>query len=60
MKIKAKIAPQVYDISIVTDTDYPDHIEIHLLGKHGEILEGGQFNLQDFLNHVMEFYNLHY
>lgn len=60
MKITAKIAPEVYDISIVTDTDYPDKVEIHLLGKHGDILEGGQFDLDAFLQHIMEFYDRYY
>jgi hypothetical protein len=49
--------PVVYDISITTDTDYPNLVEIALLDKNGAIIEGGQFNLQDFLAVVLEFYN---
>lgn len=60
MKIKARLAPEVYDVSIVTDTDYPDKVEIHLLGEYGQIIEGGQFDLQAFLQHIMEFYNENY
>jgi len=57
MKITRVYNPVVYDISITTDTDYPNLVEIALLDKNGAIIEGGQFNLQDFLAVVLEFYN---
>jgi hypothetical protein len=60
MQFNVKISPQVYDISITTDEDYPDKVEIHLLDKHGAIIEGGQFDLDLFLEHIMEFYNSNY
>ncbi len=60
MKIKAQILPDIYDISITTDSDYPDKVEIHLLDKHGAIVEGGQFDLELFLQHIMEFYDKWY
>ena len=55
-----KIEPIIYDISVTTDEDYPDKIEIHLLDKDGVIVEGGQFDLAMFLDHIMEFYHKHY
>ena len=62
MKIKVKRTqePEVCDIAITTDTDYPDKVEIHLLDHQGAIIEGGQFDLKAFLDHVMAFYNEHY
>ena len=43
-------------ISITTDLDYPNKVEIHIL-EDGEIVEGGQFDLDAFVKHVLEFYN---
>lgn len=60
MKITVKNQPEIYNIAITTDTDYPDKVEIHLLDQAGAIAEGGQFDLAMFLEHVMEFYNKHY
>lgn len=60
MQINVKVAPVVYDIAITTDSDYPGKVEIHLLDQQGAILEGGQFDLKQFLDHVMEFYNSNY
>lgn len=60
MKIKAHFLPDIYDVSITTDSDYPDKVEIHLLDQQGAIVEGGQFDLADFLQHVMAFYDKNY
>jgi hypothetical protein len=60
IKVKRPQEPEVYDISITTDTDYPDKVEIHLLNQQGAIIEGGQFDLKEFLDHVMAFYNENY
>jgi hypothetical protein len=60
MQINVKMQPRVYDISITTDDDYPDKVEIHLLDRDGAIIEGGQFDLHAFLDHVMEFYDANY
>ena len=57
---KPKREREIYDISVTTDADYPDKVEIHLLDKDGAIVEGGQFDLKLFIRHVMEFYNLYY
>jgi hypothetical protein len=43
-------------ISITTDLDYPDKVEIHIL-EDGVIVEGGQFDMDAFIAHVLEFYN---
>jgi hypothetical protein len=60
MKIKAHFLPDIYDVSITTDEDYPDKVEIHLLDQQGVIVEGGQFDLEAFLQHIMEFYDKYY
>ena len=60
MRINVKMQPEVYDIAITTDEDYPGKVEIHLLDKDGAIVEGGQFDLNMFLDHVMEFYHMYY
>jgi hypothetical protein len=60
MKFKLKKYPEIYDVGIITDSDYPDKVEIHLLDKEGAVVEGGQFDLAMFLEHVMEFYYKHY
>lgn len=43
-------------VQIVYDEDYPDKVEIHLTDDRGVILEGEQFDIDKFINHVMEFY----
>lgn len=60
MKLTLKKHPEIYDIGITTDRDYPDKVEIHLLDQNGAIVEGGQFDLAMFLEHVMQFYHAHY
>lgn len=49
----------IQNISIVVDPDYPDKVEIHML-EDGAIVEGGQFDLEAFVQHVLEFYNRNY
>jgi len=60
MKFTIKQHPEIYDVGITTDQDYPDKVEIHLLDEDGAIVEGGQFDLAMFLEHVMEFYHANY
>lgn len=44
------------NIVFTIDEDYPDKIEISILEK-GVIVEGGQFDLDEFMNHVLKFYD---
>lgn len=46
-------------ISITTDYDYPDKVEIGIV-ENGVLVEGGQFDLDSFIKHVLEFYNKNY
>lgn len=52
-----KINKQVVNVKIATDEDMPDKVRITLLDKDGEMLEGGTFDLGEFIDHVLEFYN---
>ena len=47
------------NISITIDSDYPNKVEIHIL-EDGAIVEGGQFDLDDFIRHVVDFYHFNY
>lgn len=47
------------NISITFDPDYPDKVEIGIL-EQGAVVEGGQFDLASFIDHVLEFYNANY
>lgn len=47
-------------VEIVTDSGRPDKVEIYLLDGEGERVEGGTFDLNLFMNKVIEFYNEHY
>ena len=49
----------IANINITYDPDYPDKVEIGIV-ENGVIVEGGQFDLEDFLMHVMKFYNERY
>lgn len=46
-------------ISITTDPDYPDKVEIHMI-EDGAIVEGGQFDIDAFIAAVLAFYNANY
>ena len=46
-------------VRITYDPDYPNKIEIAML-EDGVIVEGGQFDLGEFMNTVLEFYNERY
>ena len=50
---------ELYDIRITTDPDYPDKVEIEML-ENGVGVEGGQFDLDDFLRYILAFYNERY
>jgi hypothetical protein len=47
-------------VEIVTDSNKPDRVELYLLDGLGERMEGGTFDLNLFMNKVIEFYNEHY
>ena len=47
-------------VEIVTDGNRPDKVEIYLLDGMGERVEGGTFDLNLFMNKVIEFYNEHF
>ena len=47
-------------VEIVTDSNKPDRVELYLLDGAGERIEGGTFDLNLFMNKVIEFYNEHY
>ena len=47
-------------VEIVTDTNRPDKVELYLLDGAGERVEGGTFDLNLFMNKIIEFYNEHY
>jgi len=45
------------NIEIVTDGNKMDRVEIYMLDPDGNRLEGGDFNLPDFIDVVLKFYN---
>jgi len=47
-------------VEIVIDDGRPDRVEIYMLDCEGERVEGGTFDLNLFMNKVIEFYNEHY
>ena len=47
-------------VEIVTDSNKPDKVELYLLDGAGERVEGGTFDLNLFMNKIIEFYNEHY
>jgi hypothetical protein len=49
-----------YNITFTVDEDYPDKIEISMTDDDGVVVEGGQFDLHEFMQHVMKFYNDRY
>ena len=48
---------QVGNVEIVVDSSKQDRVEIYMLDAQGNRIEGGDFNLADFIDHVLEFYN---
>ena len=50
----------VNKIRIELDADYPNKVEIHILDDNGAIQEGGQFDKEQFMTWVLEFYNKNY
>ena len=47
------------DVEIV-ESHSPLKIEIYMLDAQGNRLEGGQFDRQAFIDHVLKFYNANY
>lgn len=50
----------ICDVEIVVDDTRPDKVELYMLDKMGQRIEGGEFDRQLFIDHVTEFYNRHY
>ena len=48
---------QVGRVEIVMDSGKQDRVEIWMLDAEGNRIEGGDFCLPDFIDHVLEFYN---
>jgi len=48
------------NLEIVVDEDEPLKVEIYRLDNEGSRTEGGTFDRAAFMQHVLEFYNLHY
>jgi hypothetical protein len=44
-------------IEIVVDEDHDDRVELYLLDDSGQRIEGGTFDLNAFMDHVLSFYN---
>lgn len=47
-------------VEIVIDDDNIDRVELYILNRAGERLEGGTFNKSAFMDHVLQFYNDNY
>jgi hypothetical protein len=47
-------------VEIVIDEARPNQVEIYMLDGEGDRVEGGTFDLNLFMNKVIEFYNEHY
>jgi hypothetical protein len=50
----------VHDIEIVVDEDQPEKVEIYMLNKDYERIEGGTFDREAFVAAVLAFYNANY
>ena len=47
------------NVMLTVDEDYPNKIEISIM-EDGVIVEGGQFDIDEFMNHVLKFYQAKY
>jgi len=50
---------QVNNLKFTLDPDYPDKIEIGIV-EDGVVVEGGQFDLNAFMDVIVKFYNENY
>jgi hypothetical protein len=48
------------NIEIVVDPSRPGKVELYMLDSLGNRMEGGDFELGPFMDHVLEFYNKEY
>ncbi|HET8687323.1 MAG TPA: hypothetical protein VFM18_11765 [Methanosarcina sp.] len=48
------------NIEIVIDDDQPNKIEIYMLDAEGNRIEGGTFDREAFMNHIIHFYDKNY
>lgn len=51
---------RVDDIEIVIDDDQPAQVEIYMLNRRGERIEGGTFDRIQFMDAVKKWYNENY
>jgi poly-beta-hydroxyalkanoate depolymerase len=47
-------------IQIVIDEDHDSTVELWMLDDQGQPVEGGTFDLNEFMDHVLSFYNQHF
>ena len=43
-------------LEIVVDSAYPDKVELYMLDRSGDRIEGGQFDRNAFMDVVLRFY----
>lgn len=64
-KLKVEYAERGLDINvgnieIVVDPQREGKVEIYMLDSLGNRMEGGDFELGPFMDHILEFYNREY
>ena len=47
-------------VEIMVEVSDPSKVWIYILDDNGDRLEGGEFDLGAFMNHVLQFYNDNY
>lgn len=53
-----RVSDMVIDrLEIVIDDVYDDKIEMYIVDEQGNRLEGGTFDKNQFMDHIMRFYN---
>lgn len=51
---------KIYNLEILFDPNNQDKVELYYTDKNGQRIEGGQFDLESFMNHVEQFYHDNY
>jgi len=53
-----RVSDMIIDrLEIIIDGVYDDKIELYIVDATGARLEGGTFSKNDFMDHIMRFYN---